>query len=196
MATCYVQGFMAYFYSKQYKEAESCISKIVSYSSKNLGKFRKSRYHYYQANLYFAQGKFKECLEILREPMEIEKDKTRWNTGIRILKTMVFVEMGKLNEASRSLESLRKFVERTQKKEEIKKRDLLILKLFKEFEKNNFQFNAQNPIINGLIEQLSESKGELAWMHYTPELIPFQEWVSRFRAPAPLKKAHLRSQMA
>lgn len=174
---CTEQGYLVYFYNKNYSSASTCLNKLLSHSTSNTGRFRKSKYVYYKACLQFVQGKFKEAQVLLREPLEIEKDKTRWNISLRILNIMIFIELGKKNEAARASEALRKFLERTRKVDELKPRDILISKLLKEIEKNDFFFNGTNSVAVKLFLQLSEKESEVAWEHYTSELIPFHNWL-------------------
>ncbi len=109
--------------------------------------------------------------------LEIEKDKTRWNISLRILNIMLFIELNKINEASRALESLRKHTARQTKEEEIKPRDVLIVKLLRELEKEGFEFQAKNSKIANMLKELSEKDTPLSWEHYSAELIPFHKWL-------------------
>jgi hypothetical protein len=96
---------------------------------------------------------------------------------------MVFIELKKTGEASRRFESLRKFVERTLKKEEIRSRDLLIVKLLREMEKDEFELDRNNAVALSLLEKLDERNKDHSWEHFTPELVPFHKWAGqRFRS--------------
>lgn len=185
---CTEQGFRTYFYSKKYAGASSCLSMLLAHPTSNSGRFRKSKFIYNKACLLFAQGQYKEAQVLLREPLEIEKDKTRWNISLRILNIMIFVELNKKNEAIRANEALRKFLERTRKIDELKPRDLLISKLLKEMEKSNFVFDEENSLATQLLSQLSDKNSEVAWEHYTSELIPFHEWVEGKRVKTDILK--------
>lgn len=188
MSMSYMQGFYSYFYSGNYSRASHYVSQLISQPKSNAGQFRSSIYIYFKACLLFAQGQYKEAQVLLREPLEIEKDKTRWNISLRILNIMIFVELNKKNEAIRANEALRKFLERTRKIDELKPRDLLISKLLKEMEKSNFVFDEENSLATQLLSQLSDKNSEVAWEHYTSELIPFHEWVEGKRVKTDILK--------
>jgi hypothetical protein len=121
--------------------------------------------------------KNKEVLQLINKSLKIERDKAGWNIALRVLLVMNFVELFKLKEASTSIISLKKHIERNNKITEIKQRDISILKLLNELEKDDFKRNEKNKKVVKLIDDLSNKTGPIAWSYYTPELIPFHEWV-------------------
>ncbi|HET6224797.1 MAG TPA: hypothetical protein VFF27_00865 [Bacteroidia bacterium] len=171
------QEFYAYFYASIFKDASRCIKEMLEHSMADTGGYRKSKFIYYEACILFATKQFKEALQLLNKSLEIEKDKTGWNIALRILNIMVFIELSKINEASRSLEALRKYMERLTKSDEVKERDILIIKLLREIEKDGFRFDPKNANAAKMLKELSEKDKTTSWNYYTPELIPFHEWV-------------------
>lgn len=113
----------------------------------------------------------------MNKSLEIEKDKTGWNIALRTLNIIVFIELSKINEASRALEALRKYMERLTKSDEVKQRDILIIKLLREIEKDGFRYDPKNANATKMLKELSEKDKPVSWNYYTPELIPFHEWV-------------------
>ncbi|HSH65831.1 MAG TPA: hypothetical protein VLB84_08540, partial [Bacteroidia bacterium] len=63
------------------------------------------------------------------------------------------------------------------KVKEVRARDILILKLLRELEKDRFIRNEKSKKTTLLINQLADKNKSTAWNYYTPELIPFHEWV-------------------
>lgn len=171
------QEFHIFFYHKKYDKANACMQELLNHKLVDSGQFSQSKYIYFQASLLFAQSKFKEALTLLNKSLEIEKEKSRWNISLRILNIMIFIESNKINEASRKLESLRKYVQRHQKDAEIKQRDILIVKTLRELEKEGFNYNGGNKIISKMLKELSQKNKPTSWEHYSPELIPFHEWL-------------------
>jgi hypothetical protein len=171
------QQFYAYFYAGNYKEATSCTEEMLEHSMADTGGYRKSKFIYYQACVLFATKQFKDALQLLNKSLEIEKDKTGWNIALRTLNILVFIELSKINEASRALEALRKYMERLTKSDEVKQRDVLIIKLLREIEKDGFRLNQKNANAVKMLKELSEKNKPTSWNYYTPELIPFHEWV-------------------
>jgi tetratricopeptide (TPR) repeat protein len=170
------QEFYAYFYGRNYKEVIKCIQEMQKHSMVDTGGYRKSTFIYYEACVLFATNQFKDALQLLNKSLEIEKDKTGWNIALRILMAMIFIELNKMGEASTSIATLRKHIERTSKTKEIKERDILILKLLREFEKDGFKRNERNKTAVKLLAELSDKDKPTAWNYFTPELIPFHEW--------------------
>jgi tetratricopeptide (TPR) repeat protein len=171
--------FYTNFYCELFTDSNKCLNSLLSHSRIDTGEFRRSKYIYYRACVFFAEGNYKEALSLLNESLEIEKDKTRWNISLRILNIMIFIEMDKINEAFTSLESLRKYMERTSKTEEVSPRDILIVKLLRELEKSGFEWETENKTTAGMLKQLSEKDSETSWEYFSSELIPFHEWVNK-----------------
>jgi hypothetical protein len=169
------QEFFTSFYAKKYKIARNATEELLDHSLADTGQFRKSKFVYYQACLFFAEGQFKEALGLLNKTLEIEKDKTGWNISLRILSIMVFIELDKSDEASRALESLRKYMERVDTKM-VDERDIVIVKLLREYDKAEFRAPSLSENALKLLDSLSKKEGNLAWKYFSPELIPFHQW--------------------
>lgn len=171
------QEFYAFFYAKRQPESLKCVDEMLQHSMADTGGYRKSKFIYYEACVLFATNQFKEALQLLNKSLEIEKDKTGWNIALRTLNIIVFIELSKINEASRALEALRKYMERLTKSDEVKQRDILIIKLLREIEKDGFRYDPKNANATKMLKELSEKDKPVSWNYYTPELIPFHEWV-------------------
>jgi tetratricopeptide (TPR) repeat protein len=173
--------FYINFYNEDYLAANKCLNSLLSHSRIDTGEFRRSKYTYYRACVFFAENEFKEALALLNESLEIEKDKTRWNISLRILHIMLFIELDKIDEAFSHLESLRKYMERTGKTEEVSERDVLIVKLLREMEKNGFEWDPKNKITVKILKELSEKDSAYSWQYFSSELIPFHVWLNKRR---------------
>jgi tetratricopeptide (TPR) repeat protein len=169
--------FYAHFYFGSYKKAFDCTEELLAQTLIDSGEFRKSKFVFYQSCILFATGKYKETLDVLNKSLEIEKDKSRWNISLRILNIITFVELDMIDQASNSLESLRKYMERTAKNDEIKARDILIVKLLREIEKKGFIVDTTDQELAKMIKDLSEKNKPTSWEHYSTELISFHEWL-------------------
>lgn len=171
--------FHANFYACNYINASENINSILEYSEANLGELRKDKYIYYKSCLLFSQDLCKEALYLLKIPLEIEKDKCDWKIAVSILTILSYIELNKTAEAARTLEALRKYIERNLKDGKIKERDLLIVKALREIEKNAFEYDPANTNLTKLLKQLSAKRTSVSWEHYTAELIPFHEWLGK-----------------
>lgn len=171
--------FLINFYAGNYTNAEEIINVILENSKTNLGEFRKDKYIYFKSCFSFSQGRYKEALYLLKIPLEIEKDKCDWKIAVSILTILSYIELNKTAEAARTLEALRKYIERNLKDGKIKERDLLIVKALREMEKNSFEYDPKNTALAKIIKQLSAKDTAVSWEHYTAELIPFHEWLGK-----------------
>ncbi|MGZ4035584.1 MAG: tetratricopeptide repeat protein, partial [Bacteroidia bacterium] len=171
------QEFHVYFYHQKYDKALVCSMELLEHSLSNAGKFRRSKFIYYQACSHFALGNYKNALSLLNASMEIEKDKSGWNIALRILIIMIFIELNKIDEASTTLESLRKSIERTAKNDDITQRDILIVKLLRALEKDGFEYTGKNVSVEKILQKLSLPGTDTSWSYYLPELIPFHNWL-------------------
>lgn len=171
------QEFYAHMYNNDAPQALRCTEELLAQPLGDTGEFRKSKYVYFQSSVLFASKNYKAALDLLKMSLEIEKDKTRWNISLRVLNIMLFIEMDKISEAERSLESLRKYMERATKSDEISPRDVLIVKVLRELEKENFEFRSKNDAVQKMLKELSEKDTPLSWEHYSAELIPFHKWL-------------------
>jgi hypothetical protein len=171
------QEFYAHIYGSNEHQALRCIEKLLEHSLIDTGEFRKSKYVYYKSCVLFSSGNYKAALDLLKMSLDIEQDKTRWNISLRILNIMIFIELNRIDDANRALESLRKHVERQAKAEEVKARDVLIVKVLRELEKSNFEFSSKNTNVVKMLKELSEKDTPVSWEHYSTELVPFHKWL-------------------
>jgi tetratricopeptide (TPR) repeat protein len=173
------QEFYTNFYNENFTNAQKCLNELLNHSTIDTGEFLKSQFIYYKACVHFHEKDYKLALALLNESLEIEKDKTRWNVSLRILNIMIFIELDKIDEAFTSLESLRKYMERTGKTDEVSQRDILIVKLLREMQKNGFEYDPGNAATSKMIKQLSEKDSDTSWEYFSSELIPFHEWIKK-----------------
>jgi tetratricopeptide (TPR) repeat protein len=171
------QEFHVYFYHSKYGKAFDCIDDLLKHKLIDSGNFTQAKYTYYQSVLFFAQKKYKQALNLLNKSLELEKEKSGWNVSLRILNIMLYIELNKIDEASRLLESLRKYIQRHKKTDDIKLRDITIVKALSELEKDGFNFTKSNKVVTKILKELSEKGKAVSWEYYSPELIPFHEWL-------------------
>jgi len=171
------EKFHIFFHQAKYHEAEKCIESIMNHSLVDSGKFRKAKFIFYRACLLFTKKEFKSALALISKPLEVEKDKSVWSVSLRIFTIMLYIELNKISDASRTLEALRKYLDRNKQDDKIKKRDHLITKCLRELEKNDFEYAAGNKTLDNMLTQLSAKNSDVAWEYFSPELIPFHEWL-------------------
>lgn len=171
------QEFYACFYGKKFKEALSLIEKMLTFPKINAGEFRHDKYLFLKACTLFKLGEYKKTLAICNEAMELTLDKGRWDTGIRFIKIMCFIELNMHDQAYDAIEALRKLNTRNKEKELFSSRDELIYKALHEYGHSGFEPVASTKLQN-LLEQLSAKSGTNAWNYYTHEPVPVHEFIA------------------
>ncbi len=171
--------FYLLFYNQDFEKALVATNFMIAHELSDSGKFRRDKFIFYKACVYFSQNKIKESSELIRSSLEIEKDKSGWNVQLRLLSIMIFIEQDKIDEISFAIDSLRKYIERaaSDSEIEIRERDKVILILLREWEKAGFTANISKTKIPSILIQLDEKEKPHSWAHFGNELIPFHTWL-------------------
>lgn len=171
------QEFYAHFYNGNFIKANICTNILLNHPLADSGEFRKAKFIYYKACILFEEKEYTSAWKILKNNLEIEKDRNRWNISLRILCIQIFIELKKLDEATRSIEALRKHIARHSKNNIIRERDSIILNCLKELEKIGYNFTSKNFRIKILLKELKGERKKNYWEHYSHELIKFHTWL-------------------
>ncbi len=166
--------FYADFYNQNYDAAENDLDNLAKTTGNSENE---SKYLYYRACVAFMQKDYRGASSLLNEAFVKEKDKKDTNTHLRILDIMISIEYERIDKASSSIEALRKYIARKGKTTEFTQRDIFILRLLRELEKNGFKYDADDVAITEMIKQLSDKKSSIAWKYFSEELIPFHKWL-------------------
>jgi hypothetical protein len=130
---------------------------------------------FYFSCLEFINGRFKEALQLLNQCVNLDKDKTGWNIGLRLLMIMVSIETDKLNLAESQIENLRKHLSRFDVLD-LNPRINIILKILIALERNSFNFVSTIKQCTNYFNLLKGKDRKYRSNLLTPELIPFHEW--------------------
>jgi hypothetical protein len=171
------QEFYALFYSANLKRALTISRELQAHPMLGQGEFRHGKMIYYTACIHFKQGHFKETLSIISQLPELSRDKARWEISLRFLKVMCLIELRDLKGASDVIESLRKHLERTNRKLSVHERDQLIFNFLREYEKSSFEFSSPGTKLLASFEKLAEEGKPASWHYFSHELIPFHLWI-------------------
>lgn len=169
--------FYACFYDKRYTECVKIIETMLSHDKRDLGEIRHDKFLYYQGCLEFMMGRHKEALNVSRIALQITKDKPRWEIGMRYLRILSLVELGEIADAGTALENLRKQIKRLSDNKQLEKRDEIIYKALREYEKCGFSATA-NRRLNYLLKKLGEKDAAWSWKFYSHELFPLHKWMN------------------
>lgn len=170
------QEFYACFYGKQYEESREVLDELLSHDKRDMGEIRYDKFLYYSCCLDFVTGRYKESLRISNLGLQIVKDKSRWEIGLRYMKIFSLIELGELVEASEALESLRKQVKRLADADIIEKRDSIIFKCLKQYEKDGFG-RETSPRLSYFVKRLSKKDVPWSWKNFSHELFPVHRWL-------------------
>jgi hypothetical protein len=184
------QEFYACFYGKKYDESRKVLDELLSHDKRDAGEIRYDKFLYYSCCLDFITGKNKDSLRISNLGLQIVKDKSRWEIGLRYMKILNLVELGELVEASDSLESLRKQIKRLTDNNLLEKRDLIIFKCLQQYERDGFGKNA-SPRLNYLVKRLSKKDVPWTWKYFSHELFPVHRWLRSRLTGSPQKNERI-----
>ncbi|MBA3900326.1 MAG: hypothetical protein H0X62_08985 [Bacteroidetes bacterium] len=166
----------ALFYNYQISDSKLLVESILAINQLNeRDPFRFSKFLLYNAYILFKQKNYKEALKILNQNLEISKDKLGWEIIIRVLKIWCLIELED-ETTEMQIYAFRKHVKRHTPKE-IGRRNIIIVDFLYDLMKSKFDFNKCNALET--IELLSSNQKNVKWEHLTPELIPFQDWISQ-----------------
>jgi len=170
------QEFFACFYGSSYNRAYTIITELLKYPILNAGEFRHDKYLFFEASTLFKMGDQRKALVICNQALEITKDKSRWDLGIRYLRLMCMVELMEHDQAYAAIEALRKTIKRIDKETFSSNRDELVYRAFNEFSSTGFSTTPTSRLIE-VIQELSLQDSPNTWNYYTHELIPVNKWI-------------------
>jgi hypothetical protein len=172
------QEFYASFYGKQYGECQKILEILLAHDKRDSGEIRYDKFLYYASCLDFVTGKFKEALRISNLGLQITRDKSRWEIGMRYIKILCLIEMEDYHEAGQAIDSLRKQIKRLNSSGQLEKRDSIIYKSLRQYEKEGFG-KVASPRLSYLMKRLSKKNVPWSWKFYSHELIPVQQWLKK-----------------
>lgn len=168
------QEFYACFCGSSYNRADTIITSLLDFPVMNAGEFRHDKYLFYKAATLFKLGDSRKALAISNQALEITKDKSRWDLGIRYLRLLCMIELEDYDQAYSAIEALRKTVSRNNKQTAF--RDELVYRAFNEFASTGFSSQPTGRLLEILYE-LSVRDSVHSWHYYSHEIIPVHKWI-------------------
>lgn len=164
------------FYLGDHIRAAELLNALLEIKMLNKYSFHKSTTAYQVAINEFALSNFKHAYEMLSNLKEIEKDKEGWNVWAKIMRILCSIEMLKLNLIDYDVENFRKYIQRIEKSYSVRKRDKIIVRVLRDLDKYDYDFQVVADKSASLIEQLRTTEDELKWDPKSPEMILFHDW--------------------
>lgn len=168
--------FYAAFYGKQYDVAEEILNQMLSHEKKDSGAFRHDKYIYFSACVKFCRQRFEEAYKICNLTLQVSRDRSGLDLGIRYIKILSLIEMGNFTEAKASIDALRKQI--SNHEEIIEPRDKEILRVLREYANCRFGEKKSVRLLN-LLRNISVKEGEMRWKHFTHELVAINKWIRK-----------------
>jgi hypothetical protein len=166
----------AYFYLQEFDKVEHYHKEMEQFPLYKKEVYQRTKVYFVRAMSYFVKEQFREALLLLNNMEELEKEKVGWNVWIRVMRILCSIELLKLNMIDYDVESFRRYMERTDKRKDVKPRDKLILKVLIDLDRNSYDFKETYKSRNEELEELNKVNGEYSWEAQTPELILFHDW--------------------
>ncbi|MFI5148670.1 MAG: hypothetical protein ACHQRM_02990 [Bacteroidia bacterium] len=168
--------FLARFYQDDVIGSHKLSQELLRSVKKEMGDFLFAKYLFYQSNVLYLQNKFRESLRLLNYKLQLSKDKQGWDISIRILKILMLIELGRLDEASTQVGSLLKHADRSFTGSELNPRERLIIRILRMLNREGFSASRIRVKIKKAVAMLQDSP-VLAWEPLSSELIPFEKWL-------------------
>jgi len=167
--------FFAYYRNNDYESAADIVTKMFEHRAMKANSFYPAKWLYLRACLEFSTGEFNKALKTLNENTELNKDKSGWLLGYRILELLIMVEIREFEWFDFKLESFRKLLQR-QKTENVQ-RSKVIFNVLKTLGKMNFDYFDTLEKEQNNIKLLEEAENELQWDPKGFEVIRFDDWI-------------------
>lgn len=178
-------GYYARFYAADYQHSALELEKMEIMARKILGKndayFQKLQL--LKAYQFFVERDFSRVAKLLSMSKEGKKEEGEQNLVVRILQIMTLTELGDYDMVDTLAENLRKYVQGLKRQNKVRKRYVLIQSVLIRLVANGLDFKGilEKEKLN--IEKLDSWQEEYQWNYFSPEIIPFQNWI-RARAAA------------
>ncbi len=170
--------FHSYFYQNNFSE---CYKFIVFHDPLPINESTEviySKFNYYHACLEFANGNYLECIQLLKDYKEIEKDKEGWNIGKKILIILSRIELVQIDSLDLSIDSINKYFKRLSKTNYLNPRFAIILKICMIIVRENVDWKRIEKKKSRIMKYLKcFENNEMKWQIKSPELINFEDWI-------------------
>lgn len=166
--------FWAHLRNEDLEAAEEDVKRAFRHKNIRKSDYFSAKWHYLKANLMFLKGNLSAAHDSLLESDELNKDKTGWYIGFKLLLIYITFEQGNYYWLESQLENFRKLLLRN-KKANIK-RAKVIHKVAHALLQNNGDFKKVKETNDKDLRLLQEAKDEMHWNPTGYEVIRFDDW--------------------
>tara|TARA_R110002096_G_scaffold378222_7_gene572130 strand:- start:6495 stop:8078 length:1584 start_codon:yes stop_codon:yes gene_type:complete len=170
------QQINSLFYLNDYDKASGILNQVIDLPLLKKYPYHNSKVYYQQAMNHFAMMQYNDSKKLLSMLNEIEKDKEGWNIWVRIMRILCSVEIEKYNLLDYDLENLRKYFDRVEKINQVRKRDRMILSFLTDLNRNHFNYKEVAIKKADTLQKLKSTHKDYKWDPKSPEMILFHDW--------------------
>jgi hypothetical protein len=174
--TALQQQIKSLFFLTKYEESIEAIRSLENHPLIGKMPFYKTKVAYFKAVNLFALGEYRFAGEELYDLREIEKDKEGWNLWVRMLRILNSIEQGRLDIVEYDIESQRKYVQRIDKMNPVRKRVKGVMSILLDLDRNGFDFEEVARRKEHELELLQSDDPNYGWDPKSPEMILFHDW--------------------
>jgi hypothetical protein len=170
--------FYCLYYQGYYEKAKELLNtRYKKEKIKSPSPFQEGRRKYFLACSEFMLGNMDAVYQILSEINPIERDKSGWNIGIRILMIMTDIEISNLRSADqRIIVSARHLLKLQGQSESTLKRENSIQFVLQCLERNAFDFKQTRHECWDILNAMEKGDEDMRWRPLSSELVIFHNW--------------------
>ncbi len=169
--------FWVYLRSENFEATEDIVNQAFEHPNINQSPHFKAKWNYLKANMMFMKGNLSAAHSYLLESDELNKDKTGWLIGFKLLLIYITFEQGNYYWLSSQLENFRKLIQRN--KEANLTRAKLIHKISYALLQSHGDFRKVEETYNTELTKLKEAKNKMYWDPTGYEIVRFDDWFQK-----------------
>ncbi len=167
--------FYIHYFSNDFSRAEEVLYRIKRNDSYCISDSVKYQIDFLLATCLFAKKEFNDAQRVLLKINLIQQDKVSWNLAMRTLQAMIHIETDCFDDLLRHLSTYERDIMRIQKKQHVRKREMLIWKLFNTWSKTQ-SFTETITIRGEELKQMQSDSTEYCWQKHGHELVAVDKW--------------------
>lgn len=169
--------FWVYLRSENYEEADDIANQAFKHPNINQSPYFKAKWNYLKANMMFIKGNLSAAHSYLLESDELNKDKTGWLIGFKLLLIYITFEQGNYYWLSSQLENFRKLIQRN--KEASLDRVRIIHKISYALLQSHGDFKKVEENYQKELTKLREAENKMYWDPTGYEIVRFDDWFQK-----------------
>jgi hypothetical protein len=167
--------FYINYYSNEFDKAEKAIYRIKRNEDYCIADSVKYQIEFLLAACLFAKKEYNEAQRVLLKINLIQQEKVSWNFAMRTLQAMIYIETDSYDDLLRHLSTYERDIMRVQKKQQVRKREILIWKLFNTWAKTQ-SFSETIELRKEELSLMQTNEAEYCWQKHGHELVAVDKW--------------------